>query len=400
MNRVSKSLLLLWVSHFFMDFFTGIWPIYKTIAQIDIAQAGLIAGVSGFLGEILQLFFGYFSDRGHRKRVLLLGLILSSSIIWITFTTHIFSSFFLLLLLMVGSGSFHPAAMGIASNLAGEKKGSTILLFASGGAIGLGVSQLAFTKLRELFAGHAFIVVLPLMAVILWLYFHQFPNQTYSKPAPLRTFFKPIMHCRKQLFLLYLSQVAVQGLMLSFTFLLPDILRMRSCHGWLCMGGGHLCFIAGAALTMLPAGWLCDRYGQKKVLLGVVSLACVFFFFFLTSPPSTLTGMSFLLVSLGSFLGIINPIIVSWGHRLVPESPSTVSALLMGFAWCFSSLGPACAGLLVKYYQNQPYLSALASLGSLLFLIFFFIALMPRPVSKLKATEPEPLPLAQDQDPR
>src|ERR1700722_12556863 len=200
MNSLTKSLWLLWLSHLFMDFFTGIWPIYKTLANIDIAQAGLIAGVSGFCGEIFQVLFGYFSDRGHRKRVLLLGLVLSSSILWITLVQGISGSFLLMLLLMLGSGSFHPAAMGMTGNLAGEKKGSAILFFASGGAIGLGISQLAFTKLREIFQGHALIIFVPLVILLVILAFHRFPQQTFAQPSlSLRGFFAPIMHCRKPL---------------------------------------------------------------------------------------------------------------------------------------------------------------------------------------------------------
>ncbi|MBI2742761.1 MAG: MFS transporter [Chlamydiales bacterium] len=387
MSSLTKSLWFLWLSHLFMDFFTGIWPIYKTLANIDIAQAGLIAGVSGFLGEIFQVLFGYFSDRGYRKRVLLLGLVLSSSILWITFAQGISGSFLLLLLLMLGSGSFHPAAMGMAGALAGEKKkGSSILFFASGGAIGLGISQLAFTKLREVFQGHALIVFAPLLILIVLLIFHQFPKQVFAQPTlSLRGFFQPIMHCRKPLLLLYLSQVAVQGLVLSFMFLLPDILATRKCDSWLCMGGGHLCFVLGSALTMVPAGWLCDKYGQKKVLLTVVCGAGLLFYTFLTHPATSIGQIALMLSGLGAFLGIINPIIVSWGNRLVPESPSTVSALLMGFAWCFSNLGPAFAGFLAKFYVEEPYLNAIASLGGLLFLIFFFVLFMPRPEMAKKA---------------
>jgi FSR family fosmidomycin resistance protein-like MFS transporter len=281
--------------------------------------------------------------------------------------------------LMLGSGSYHPAAVGIAGNLGGEKRSSAILFYASGGAIGLGISQLVFTKLRDTFDGHALILFAPLLLVLFILGLHNFPRQTFAKPTlSFRGFFQPIMHCRKALLLLYLSQVAVQGLVLAFTFLLPDILKHRNCHSWLCFGGGHLCFVIGSALTMVPAGWLCDKYGQKKVLLTVVALASALFYLFLTNPPASLGWTVFLLGSLGAFLGIINPIIVSWGNRLVPESPSTVSAILMGFAWCFSNLGPAFAGLLSKFYDDEPYLNAIASLSGLLFLIFFFVLFMPR----------------------
>ena len=57
-SLVKNNLLILVVCHFVLDFFTGIWPIYKTIAGIDMAKAGLIAGITGFIGEALQLFFG------------------------------------------------------------------------------------------------------------------------------------------------------------------------------------------------------------------------------------------------------------------------------------------------------------------------------------------------------
>ncbi len=73
-NTMTRSLLLLWVSHLFLDFFTGIWPIYKTISQIDLAKAGLIAGLSGLIGEALQVWFsGFFCDRGYRKKLMMLG---------------------------------------------------------------------------------------------------------------------------------------------------------------------------------------------------------------------------------------------------------------------------------------------------------------------------------------
>jgi FSR family fosmidomycin resistance protein-like MFS transporter len=372
-----KSLFLLWLSHLFVDFFTGIWPIYKTLAHIDIAQAGLVAGISGFLGESMQLGFGYFCDRGHRKKVLMLGLLLASSIIWITFCKTAFSSFFALLFLMLGSGSFHPAAAGMAGSLSQIYKGRTILFFASGGAIGLGISQLTFTCLLEYFEGHAYIILVPVILVLLLLSFHPFPELRIARPSvSIKNFFQPIMHCRRPLTLLYFSQVANQAIVMSFTFLLPDLLYDRGCHSWLCLGGGHFCFILGSAATMIPAGFLCDRFGHRSILLTTVAAAASLFYLFLTQNGLSFSLSALFLSCLGAFLGIINPIIVSWGNRLVPESPSTVSALLMGFAWCVGNLGPMLAGIIAKAFNN--YHISMGFMGLFIVTVLVLVFLMPK----------------------
>jgi len=395
-SSLYKSLILLWFSHLFMDFFTGIWPIYKTLAQVDISKAGLIAGISGFSGELLQVFFGYLCDRGHRKKILLFGLLLSSSILWITFTAGIFESFFILLILMIGSGSFHPAAAGTASSLSRLKKGRVILFFASGGSVGLAISQLVFTKTLNVFNGHALVLLIPLLLIGLFIAFHKFPTQNFaSSEVSLKTFLKPIMHCKKPLSLLYFSQVAVQGFMLAFIFILPDLLQAHACHSWLCLGGGHLCFVLSSALVMVPVGYLCDRFGQKSVMLIVLTGACILLYLFLGQNNLSLGRTILLLSSLGACLGTLNPIIISWGNRLVPDYPSTVSAILMGFAWCLSSLGPAAAGMIAKSFEEDVYINTITLLSLALIGVFFLILMMPKPeiikVSKT-ASDLDPIP--------
>jgi len=381
LSYFKKSLFLLWLSHLFVDFFTGIWPIYKTIAAIDIAEAGLIAGITGFLGESFQIFFGHLCDRGHRKKIMILGLVLASSILWITFCNNNYSSFFVLLLLMLGSGSFHPAAAGMAGSLSKVYKGRTILFFASGGAIGLGISQLAFTHLLDVFEGHAIIALLPVFAVFLFLAFHRFPEiKSPAAPFSLKGFFEPLKPMKKPLTLLYFSQVANQAIVMSFMFMLPDLLQARGCHSWLCLGGGHLCFIIGSAVTMFPAGILCDRIGQKAVLTTVLISALTLFYFFISQNQLSLPATGLLLGTLGAFLGIINPIIVSWGNRLVPEHPSSVSALLMGFAWCIGNLAPILAGVLVKMFAANGYVISISLMGLCIFVTLMLILAVPKEI--------------------
>lgn len=375
---LKRSLLLLWVSHLFLDFFTGIWPIYKTISHIDIAKAGLIAGLSGFLGEALQLFFGFFSDRGHRKKLMMLGLCLASSILFITFAFNTLSSFFLLLLLMLGSASFHPAAAGFTGLLSKDHKGRNILFFASGGAIGLAVSQLVFTKLLSRFEGHALILYIPVLLLVFLLSRYSFVEPRLNTAFSLKRFLAPFVQYRRPLLLLYFTQVANFTLMQAFTFLLPDLMHAKECHSWLCMGGGHMSFILASALTMIPAGYLCDRFGHKSVLLCVVFFALCLFYGFLIPSSLSFFSTTSLLILLGGCIGIVNPILVSWGNKLVPESPSTVSALMMGCAWCFGHLGSTWAGCITRVMEGDPIHKTLYVLGLLIAVCFLLVLFVPQ----------------------
>lgn len=387
-SSFGKSLLVLWFAHLIMDFFTGIWPIYKTIAHIDLVQAGLIAGISGFIGEILQLWFGYLSDRGHRKKILILGLILASSIVWITFTSTIFSSFWILLLLMLGSGSFHPAGMGYAGSLSQEHKGKTILLFASGGAVGLGISQIVFTKVMYASNGHALILLIPVLLILIIIAFHKFPTSTMdSLTNSQKGILAPFVTAWKPLSLLYLTQISTYMVGSALLFLLPDLMLTKTSSQWLVMGGAHLCFILGSACALPPVGFLCDRFGQKKILPYFISGAFILFYILLKTPVFTSLGVVLVLVLLGAFMQSINPIIVSLGHTIIPNNPSTISALLMGCAWCFTNFGPTCAGFLCQRFEQQAVVHTLSWMGLLLIASLLFSLLIPSPT----VLEEEPL---------
>ena len=384
-SSIRLSLLLLWSSHLFMDFFTGIWPIYKTIAEIDLVLAGILASAAGFMGEILQVFFGYYCDRGYRKRILILGLLLSTSILLITVTNGSFTAFLFLLLLMVGSGSFHPAALGITGSLSKVHKGRVILFFASGGAIGLAISQLVFARVFEAFHGQAFILAVPVALLLGVLAFAPL-SAAGGHPAQhlVQKLLQPPHGSAQALLFLYLAQVANLALFAAFVFLLPDLLKVRACHSWLCMGGGHLCFILGSAFTMVPAGFLCDRYGQKSVLIVVLSFAISLFYAFLLLPELSFGWTLALLSTLGAFLGIINPIIVSWGHRSPPKSEHRVRPP-DGLCVVHAHLISSGASLLTRVFPENPISLAISTMG-LLMVICLLIIVFDSPDTKRKRT--------------
>ncbi len=374
---IGKNLLILCVAHFIVDFFTGIWPIYKTLCGIDLAQAGWIAGISGFVGESLQLFFGYFCDRGMRKRILLFGLAMGSSILWITTSQGILFYFLLLLFVNISSGAFHPAAVGYAGSLTKEHKAKTILFFASGGLLGLACSQMIFTKMLTIFHGHALILFIPVVFVGIWIFFHSFPESSPLKNVSLQQMLVNFKQAQKTLTFLYLIQLCSYSLILALVFILPDVLITKTPHAWLQMGGGHFCYVLGGALALPFMGYFCDRYGQKKLILCSVTLSLNFLVLLIAIPSLNAVSGILLLFCLGASLNSINPMIVSWGHKVAPHSPSIVSALLMGLAWCFSYLGPLGAGILYKSFSKSPEIKTLCCLGILLVFAFFFTWMAP-----------------------
>ncbi len=364
------SLWLLWLSHLILDMFTGIWPIYKTMCGLSLFHAGLIIGISGFAGELSQVFFGYIADKGKRTYIVTLGLILASCMVWITHVEGIYIYFILLLLLMIGSGAYHPAAAGMAALLSEKRKSACILFYASGGAVGLGISQLIFINVFKNCAGSILLLSLPVIGVIFLFLRHKFPERcTQQRNFSTRAVFRTFWEHKRSLGLLYTAQVLVQTVWLATVFFLPDLMREKQCAPWLQQGGGHLCFILGSAAMMIPAGHLCDRLGEKKVLLGALVGGLSFFYLLLSQASLHPVFGGILLTLLGAFLGVINPTILSWGNRIAPENPSSVSALLMGCAWCVGNLGPLWGGWISSSLGPNSITITLALMGTLLILI-------------------------------
>ncbi|MBS3902851.1 MAG: hypothetical protein KGZ30_00530 [Anaplasmataceae bacterium] len=98
-------------------------------------------------------------------------------------------------------------------------------------------------------------------------------------------------------------------------------------------------------------------------------------------PIGSSVTMALLLAAFGASVWLINPLIVTWGNRLVPESPSFISALMMGMAWCFAHLVTIASGVFVQRFSQTPCQLSLAVLGVLLVLTCVFAISMPREAS-------------------
>ncbi len=389
MNTIRSRLLALWIMHFCLDFFVGVWPVYKTIAGLDLAKAGFIVAIAGFLGETLQLLFGYLADRGLHKMLIILGLTLSSCICLIPYTSNYSLYFILLLFLYLGSGAFHPAAAGAMSCLSSGKQSLSMTFFTSGGQVGFALSQILFVWAFHAFKGHTLLLFIPIGICFFCIRKMEFGHKALSsKKNTLQDLIETFGKAKKELSLLYFSQVANQIVFYSLIFLLPDFLQQKGYSSALCLGGGHLCVVLGAALMMIPMGIIADRIGEKYPIYICSTLTIILIYSFLLWPPESELVTGGMLFIIGANLGALNPIFVAFGQRLFPNHLGTISAFLMGIAWSFSNLSYAVAGWLAK---TASIAGALLAISGLLFVPLILVMQLELLLEKKRTAQLTPI---------
>ncbi|NGX30857.1 MAG: Fosmidomycin resistance protein [Chlamydiae bacterium] len=352
----------------------GIWPIFKVIFNLDIAKVGFLMAIAGFCGEACQLIFGHLSDKGYSKKLLILSFVSSSCILFLPLTNSYLVYFFLLLLFYLGSGAYHPAAANIASQFSAKRKGLMITLFSSGGQVGAAFSQIAFVFFYHKTGGHIYLFLIPVYLLLFILKKTDFAlvRPTLSTEHSFSNMLAPFKDKKASIVLLYFSQVANQILFFGSIFLMPELLKSFGYPQWYVFGVGHMIYILGMAIVMIPVGYLADMVGEKKLvhICSVLSLAV--FYIFLFFPPASLVSVSILLFTLGGVLGSLNPMFLSYGHKLFPKNTGTVSAILMGFAWCAVYLSFGIIGVVVKKFGVQ---TTMLGMGSLIFVPIILMSL-------------------------
>ncbi len=389
--QLAPLLILVGLAHFLVDTMLGIWPIYKSMAQLDMAKAGLIVAMGAFIGEGSQLLFGSLSDRGYRKLLIIIGLMIAMASSFLAYSSNYVILFALYLMTCIGSGCFHPCAASLVGSLVPSRRGLLITIFATGGSLGLATSQLTFTYIHAWFEGQTYVLALPAIGLAIFIAFYRFPaaaNQTQNKLVGHRASFKDFIEFFKNpaLRALYFSQVANQSILWGTIFILPDALKTLGHTDWICYGGGHFCFILGAACMMIPGGYLADRYSARQVMLygGIISILA--FYFILFSGGISMTVVLSALFVLGSTLALMNPLALSLGNRLEPARSGAVSAFLMGLVWCLSeALGPGGVGVMSSLFDDYAPVKALAVLGMLFFIQIYATLCLPKTVPAVEA---------------
>ncbi|MEC7839362.1 MAG: MFS transporter [Chlamydiota bacterium] len=386
-KKVVLALAIVWLGHFLVDFMIGIWPVHKTIMQLDIATVGIMSTIGVVIGEGTQLLFGSLSDGGYRRSVILGGLLATTAATGYAFTDNYYSLFLLLLMTCLGSGAFHPAAMSIVGSLPSIRKGLFFTIFASGGMAGMASSQIIYT----LFHGSPLLsTVMLAVPTIILLIIVMVSRVAESQKLAIEGERRVGISAIKKFFsdtklrYVYIMQVCNQSIFWGTVFLLPDLLSSRGYEAWISFGGGHLAFTSGCMLLMIPAGYLADKMSPQKILMAAPLVGIVLFYSILLSPTLPAFALLGLLFCLGAAVGVTSPLTIAYGNILMPGNPGVVGAILLGMAWVIAeSVGIGGGGVLTRLFVDDAPAKSLAVLGS----AFFFSVLSCYMVQKQQHKE-------------
>lgn len=393
-RRAVGTFIALLVAHIMIDFMgLSVWPVYKTLAGLDVAKAGWIATVIGMSGTALQPLFGSIADRFGPRRVILLGTLLTSLALLLgpladyraTLDLHLpalfgLSGFYLVIFIILAAGRlgqdmFHPAGAGLAGSFSVQRGSTFLAIFIAVGSIGYGLSQIGFRTAYNELGHHTEILFLPVM--ILWIFIWKWCRPVEEQRSQRLSVIASLSALRPvagSIFALFLILAISAGVNSGLFFLMPEFAHEKGYPAWIGQGGAFGLIVLGATVFMVPMGHLADRIGRHRTLLAIMILSAISYH---ALVRLTLPVPAFIILCIlgGAFLGTVNPLGVAFGQRIAPpQNVSIVSAILMGWAWCLGGTVPSIVGeLYVRLGNNASRTLTLLGFANLIMVLLGFL---------------------------
>jgi len=251
----------------------------------------------------------------------------------------------------LGIGAFHPEGAGLAGKQSGDKHGTGMGIFSTGGAAGVSIGAVLVTALVSAWGLHATIygaVIGISIAVLMWRkvrHVHFDHAKTTNNGLSRRGSF------------LVLGVVAWMAVirafvMTAFHALLPT---------WYADQGASLYYIGvliGAftffgGMGSLLGGILADKFGEKHILWSSFVLPVPLLVLFVMMNG---TG-GLVLISLGGMTLMLSiSSVVAIAQRTFPKNVNTASSVVMGLSWGLGALLVIPTGALAETYGIYPVL--------------------------------------------
>lgn len=362
MTKQAKSTIaLLSTAHAVLDSYSSflfqLLPIMTVRLGLKPAHAGLLTPMLMISSSLMQPIYGMISDRYLKRSMAVFGPLVAAVFLSLLGTA---TSLPMLMAFVViggiGVGSFHPQGAAMVSRAAssdglGKHQGMVMSVFSSAGTVGYALGPILIAAAVSLYGIERSWYTMG-WGIMMWLLMVRYcpslerVERTANAPSlkdALRAAWIPLT-------LLYFAVVLRSAVSVSVQTFLPFALQSNGMsdneRSWILAG-----FILFGGIGGFFGGALADRFGARRVTLLAMLLATPL----LVGAFSTSGLPSYILMMLGgTMLNLPIPISVVMAQRMVPGGASTVSALMMGFAWGAGALMAPLTGVLsgrLGFYQ-------------------------------------------------
>jgi len=358
MDRKNKlTITLLSTAHFVLDSYSSflfqLLPLMAVKLRLTPAQAGLVPPMLTIASSLMQPVYGVISDRYLKRSMVVFGpLIAAIFLSCLGMADSLAGLMTLVIVGGVGVGMFHPQGAALVSRAAssdglGRSQGMVMSVFSSAGTVGyaLGPLLVAMAVNRYGLENSWYTAIWGVaFCVIMFRYCPPLERRSKAEGAPALT--DALRAAWAPLTLLYFAVVLRSAVSVSVQTYWPFALKSAGMtemeYGSVLAG-----FLFFGGVGGFFGGMLADRLGARRVsMVAMLIAAPLLFAAFSTS--GTLSNV--LLMAGGAVLNLPIPISVVMAQRLVPGGASTVSALMMGFAWGAGALMTPIVGAMSERF--------------------------------------------------
>ena len=370
----------------YMAFLPALLPVIALNLGLDYKAVGFLVSIVTLFSQLSQPLFGFLGDRlGRRSLAIAAPAVTALSVSFIGLA----SSYGLLLaLLIIGSAStsaFHPQAAALTGALARARRGLAMALFTAGGNVGFGVGAVLIAAVVAAFGVSRTWLTLPVGLASGVLLARVLPRSVESPEARSAERATPVRASwLAPLFALYCVVMLRAATATMFTTFVPLLINRRG-EALLLGGYALLGFSLAGAVGGFAGGRLSEMMGRRAITVAGLALTAPCLYLFLHTE-GVLAG-TFLFLS-GACLFSALPVNIVMAQELLPRHASTVSGLIMGFAWGVGGLGATGLGAVADYWSaSMGELSGLAQALDLVPLVCLAAALLGLALPKSTARE-------------
>jgi len=358
MDRKNKLTIgLLSGAHFVMDSYSSflfqLLPLLAMKLHLTPAQAGWVPPILTIASSLMQPVYGVISDRYLKRSMVVFGPLIAA--VFLSSLGMAGSLPMLMLLVILGGigvGMFHPQGAALVVRAAsadgrGKHQGMVMSIFSSTGTVGYALGPVLVAAVVNKYGlENSWYTALWGVAfwILLFRYCPSLERKKHDGQSPTLT--EALRATWAPLTLLYFAVVLRSAVSVGIQTYLPFSLQHNGMSttaiSWVLAG-----FLFFGGVGGFFGGAIADRLGARRVSLVAMLLATPL----LVASFSTQGVLSYgLLMAGGTVLNLPIPISVVMAQRLVPGGASTVSALMMGFAWGAGALMTPIVGIMSERY--------------------------------------------------